>query len=281
MSFSADWLGLREAADHRARARFAGTELRRFGHIVDLGCGTGSNFRFLAPELAAEQQWLCIDRDRGLLERLPQRIAESGRWTVDAESGVVDARGGTCRCAIEVREHDLSRGLPQTAGRADTLVTASALLDLVSAAWLGSAAAWCAARNVAALFALTFDGRMSCVPSDPFDTVLYALVNRHQLGDKGFGAALGPAAVEAAVDMFSARGYASLRARSDWHIGADEAALQLALVSGWCDAAAELEPKLSGRIAEWLERRTRDIEAGSLEIMVGHEDLLFLPERRQ
>src|SRR3546814_7653759 len=51
--------------------------LRRGGgavHIVDLGSGTGANFRFLAPRLAAlgasAQSWRLVDRDENLLERV-------------------------------------------------------------------------------------------------------------------------------------------------------------------------------------------------------------------
>src|SRR3546814_2245440 len=51
--------------------------LRRGGgavRIVDLGSGTGANFRFLAPRLAAlgasAQSWRLVDRDENLLERV-------------------------------------------------------------------------------------------------------------------------------------------------------------------------------------------------------------------
>jgi len=278
MSFSADWLALREAADHRARVDFAALDLRRFDRIIDLGCGTGSNFRYLAPRLAPRQHWLCIDNDRALLDGLAAHIGASPEWTVAAQGAVFSAQG-PCSATIETLEHDLASGLPPTEVDAHTLVTASALLDLVSSAWLEALADDCAARRVAALFALTFDGRMHCAPEDDFDAEIYALVNRHQLGDKGFGPALGPAAAQAAVDVFAARGYTCHRARSDWRIGPDEAALQRALLTGWCEAARELAAAATPLIEAWLERRCEDIDAGRLELAVGHEDLLLVPPR--
>ncbi len=57
MGFSADWLALREPADHRSRSaellatlatRVEGRDTLR---ITDLGCGTGSNLRATAPAL--------------------------------------------------------------------------------------------------------------------------------------------------------------------------------------------------------------------------------------
>ncbi len=52
-------------------------------------------------------------------------------------------------------------------GRA--LVTASALLDLVSERWLRALAARCAGHGAAVLFALSYDGRIVCSPEDPDD----------------------------------------------------------------------------------------------------------------
>ena len=48
----------------------------------------------------------------------------------------------------------------------------------------------------ALLAVLTYDGRMTLTPPDPFDAHVRRLVNRHQRTDKGFGAALGPLATD-------------------------------------------------------------------------------------
>ena len=61
-TFPASWLELREPADHRARAAEALDPLLRWWRargarsVLDLGCGTGSNVRYLAPKLTGEQQ---------------------------------------------------------------------------------------------------------------------------------------------------------------------------------------------------------------------------------
>src|SRR3546814_17082861 len=80
--FDADWLSLRAPADEAARSsdltgRFGEALLRRGGgavRIVDLGSGTGANFRFLAPRLAAlgarAQSWRLVAREQNLLERV-------------------------------------------------------------------------------------------------------------------------------------------------------------------------------------------------------------------
>ena len=66
--FSRAWLALREPADHRARHDFfasgAALDIHR---VVDLACGTGANFRYLAPRIAGVRHWTCIDHDADLL----------------------------------------------------------------------------------------------------------------------------------------------------------------------------------------------------------------------
>ena len=72
------------------------------------------------------------------------------------------------------------------------LITASALIDLVSAAWLEELAALVRQTDCGLYVVLTFDGRIDWQPAHPLDLAVRNLVNRHQRTDKGFGPALGP-----------------------------------------------------------------------------------------
>src|SRR5262245_19444439 len=200
--FSAEWLRLREPVDHAARsAALTGDVLRALPQspikILDLACGTGSNLRYLRGCLNTTSdpygppEWLLVDHDPSLLSLVAP--------TPDVRSVERDLR-------------DLDDGL--FAGRA--LVTASALLDLVSESWLRQLVSRCRAHDAAALFALSYDGRLSFEPSEPDDEMVRDLVNRHQRTDKGFGPALGPSAVAAAADRFTDSGYDVRIDASDW-----------------------------------------------------------------
>ena len=90
-------------------------------------------------------------------------------------------------------------GLAVVAGQ--NLVTASALLDLVSESWLAGLVRRCADNACGAYFALTYDGEVQWmtesaagwrIDDDPDDGLVRDAVNRHQRSDKGFGPALGP-----------------------------------------------------------------------------------------
>jgi predicted RNA methylase len=70
---SADWLVLREPADAAARATDLADQVgrllaeRRQLVVHDVGCGTGSMGRWLAPLLPGPQRWVLYDRDSELL----------------------------------------------------------------------------------------------------------------------------------------------------------------------------------------------------------------------
>jgi SAM-dependent methyltransferase len=254
--FGARWLALREPADWAARCegltRRLAVRLSSPVRVLDLGAGTGANVRYLSAVLPSPQHWLLVDHDPALL-----RLA---------------ARQTPGSTAPDTRLADLA-ALPPDLFAAVGLVTASALLDLVSARWLTELASRCRVRGAAVLFALTYDGRVVCRPSEPEDDDVRDLVNRHQRTDKGFGPALGPTAPEASAAAFAAAGFEVERSRSDWVLGPDACDLQLHLIDGWARAAAEVAPGQARRIERWRERRVAHVRDGRSTVRVGHEDL--------
>jgi SAM-dependent methyltransferase len=259
-AFPAAWLAQREPADRAARSAIVTDAVvlalprQRELSVVDLGAGTGANLRYLAPRLPAPQAWKLVDHDRDLLALAQQ-----------------DARQRPI-ARLETHHADLAR-LDAAIFAGAQLVTASALLDLVSDAWLTTLADRCAERDAAVLFALNYDGRIRCTPSDPGDEEIAALVNTHQRTDKGFGPALGPDAAGRARELFEVRGYEVVYASSEWRLGPSDAALQRALVDGWARAAAEMRADRSRQIERWRQTRVGHIAAGCSLIVVGHEDV--------
>ena len=276
-TFDPAWLALREPVDHRSRADAALSLLGRawrdggWTRIVDLGSGTGSNVRYLAPRLPGIRSWTLVDHDAGLLARATAPDgAEAVRVAGDLATAGLDAIG---------------------ASNAD-LVTASALLDLVSKDWLGALVAACRESRRAVLFALSYDGGIQWHPAeddprpadDSDDALVRRSVNAHQRRDKGLGPALGPMAGLTAETIFRAAGYRAWLLPSPWRLGPGDAALARALVAGWEAAAVEqlreaLPPDSADvdRVRSWAQRRRATIETGRFGLTVGHLDLLALP----
>jgi hypothetical protein len=254
----AQWLGLREAADGAARDRGLVERVRgvvgRTPVIHDLGSGTGSMGRWLAPRLGGAQRWIMYDRDPELLERAAAGMA-----------GVTGADGAPV--AVQTRCADITTLTPaDLAGAA--LVTCSALLDMLTAADVDAVVAACADRP--ALFTLSVVGEITLTPADPLDAEIGAAFNAHQRR----AALLGPDAADAAAEAFRRRGATVHTRATPWRLGPDQAALAAEWLRGWVGAAVEQRPDLAGRAAAYSERRLAESTSGDLSVTVGHKDLL-------
>jgi hypothetical protein len=87
------------------------------------------------------------------------------------------------------------------------LVTASALMDLVSETWAEGLLRRCRSAGADVLFALSYDGRIEFEPALQDDALVTGLVNRHQRSDKGFGPAMGPSVTDKTRAMLVGSGY--------------------------------------------------------------------------
>ena len=256
--FDPGWLDLRIAADDAARDSGlfrAAVEYARgvpSPLIVDLGTGTGANARFMAEALR-NARWRLVDGDAALLAIAERRC-----------SGL----------SADLRLQDLAspEELPIAEAR---LVTASALLDLVSANWVDRLVGEIAAANAGFYAALSFDGRMIWRPAFPSDGAIAAAFARHQRGDKGFGPALGAEAVAYAQVRFEASGYQVRVAPSPWKLGPREADLARELVHGIVAAVAETGRVAAASLDAWKAFRLSQLASGTCEI--GHYDLLATP----
>jgi SAM-dependent methyltransferase len=280
--FAEQWLRLREPYDHAARsgalaARFAAA-VGEAPRILDLGCGTGSNLRYLSPRLGDAQTWLCFDHDPALLASAAFRIA---RW--GDERGLAHTRPGPrlhlrgTRTGLDVllMKRDLSNprrafGLEDVDG-----VTASALLDLTSADWLDRLARRLGKARVPVLFALSFDGRLEWRPSSPDDETIRARFNAHQHTDKGFGPALGPDAAAHLADRLEGQGFRVRLSPSDWRLDAADRPLLATFSDGLTEAVRAVEDDALS--ARWCDLRREQLRRDRLHLTVGHLDLLGLP----
>lgn len=281
-TFDLGWLRLREPLDEAARAvelTWAfGRRLPRHPQLIDLGSGSGSNLRHLAQRIGrAEQDWVLFEKDMKLLSKAPGEIA---RWAarsghaVTEERRAFSIRSDELAVRAEMRVYDLSRDLSGLGLNARDGVTASALLDLVSAAWMDRFADELASAGYPlVLLALTIDGRVAFEAADGDDRFVMDLIDAHMASDKGFGPALGGSAPAAAASALQRVGYRVETARADWRVGPRQKAAHLALLAGYEGAAVEQDPAARDRIQAWAGRRRALAEAGG-GMTVGHVDIL-------
>ena len=274
----ADWLALREPADAAARSTdlvaallpslpslpplsslsSGGAQQRTVVH--DLGSGSGSMARWLGARLPGPQHWVLHDRDVDLL-----RLVATSAPVVAADGAPV---------TWETRSSDITR--LGTIDGAD-VVTASALLDMLTADELTRLVASCVAARCPVLLTLSVVGRVELEPAHPVDQRVTAAFNAHQRRDRGEGRLLGPDAAAAARDELSRHGLDVRVAASPWRLGAAQAALAEQWFLGWHGAACEQVPGLGEETPSYARERIAQARSGALTVTVHHEDLLALP----
>ena len=296
-SFDLDWLDLREPFDAFARSEaLAARLLARLParpRLIDLGAGTGSLLRWLAPRIGRAQAWTLVDSSAEMAEAAFDEIADRADqmgFPVTAPNKrtlLVHAPGGAWR--IEALVADLAESPDNLPLHQADAVLSSALCDLVSRPWLEGMAA---ALRIPFYAALCVDGRDGFAPPHPADALVAAGFRRDQARDKGFGGmALGPAAPAAMAAVFGARGFTVESAPSAWvvrgrgalpHPVLRETAGDFLgeLVRGHAGAAAARDRRGAARIEAWLAVRQRQAEARRLTARIGHRDVLALPGPR-
>jgi hypothetical protein len=263
---SRDWLALREPADATARA---GDLVEHLGSspvagrwvMHDLGGGSGAMGRWLAPLLPGPQHWVVHDLDAHLLDvaaaHLPGPAADGAAVT------------------LEAKHSDITRLRPGDLAGA-TLITASAVLDILTEEELAGLIAVCTAPGCPMLLTLSVVGRVELIPADPLDRRFAAAFDAHQRRLTQRGRLLGPDAAAAAVEQLGRLGEVLVRP-SPWRLGASQADLAAEWFTGWVGAACEQEVELAAEAALYTRRRLAQAAAGELAVTVDHVDLLASP----
>ena len=261
-SFAEDWLALREGADASARERATRVFLDSLKvepgtlRVVDLGAGSGNNLAHLAPKLAAagatRQEWTLVDGDERLLEAAARRT----------EARTLSTRLETL---------DLASALDVEIFRGATLVTASALFDLVSAEWIEHLLGLLVQARVPALWAsLTVNGDDAWTPVHPSDVQSKRAFESDMRRDKGLGPSLGTSAPRALLRAIEAAGGAATTVDTPWQLGASAQRLQSRYLD---DLTAVLGDRCD---PDWRTFRRSAIDADRSELRVGHTDVLGL-----
>ncbi len=276
--FSADWLALREPVDHRSRnAQVCAAMLAHLGalaqpRLIDLGCGSGSNLRALAPLLPQRQSWRLVDADPLLLAAAHEALQD---WAQSSrnEGDVLHLTYADKEIEVRFDQVDLSRDLERVLDQGADLITAAAFFDLVAPDWLNRFCAALIARKLPFYTVLTYDGVEQWSPPHSADAQVLAAFHAHQASDKGFGPAAGPRATALMEAQFKSAGWHVMTGDSAWKMtAAQDAKLISALAQGAAQAVAETGRVALADLQSWLQARTQAERAS-----IGHLDLFARP----
>ncbi|TFC22590.1 SAM-dependent methyltransferase [Cryobacterium glucosi] len=264
---SPDWLALREPEDAAARSRdLALTAAAKIpdGPVIvhDLGSGTGSMMRWLAPLLPGPQTWILHDWNPDLIEsaigRMRPRDGNSAAISVLARPGNL----------ADLRASDLEGA---------SLVTASALLDVLTSHETHTIVDACVDASCPALLTLSVTGRVRLSPRDHLDAAFEEAFNAHQLRLADNRRQLGPYGAPIARGLFTQAGWEVRQTATEWLLDHSRHRLLLDWFCGWVDAAVEQDPRLGAEAARFRRLRMSQIRRGELAARIRHVDLLAWP----
>ncbi len=267
LEVSSDWLALREPEDAAARsldlARAAAAMLPEGPIVVhDLGSGTGSMTRWLAPLLPGPQTWILHDWNADLIER-----AIDGARPTDRDNAAISVHSQTGNLA-DLRAADLAGA---------SLVTASALLDVLTSGDTHAIVNACVEAQSPALFTLSVTGEVRLSPRDELDTAFEHAFNAHQLRDTDGRQQLGRHGAPIVQGLFTQAGWKVRQSTTVWRLDHRRPSLLREWFRGWVDAAVEQDPALRAAATRYRQLRESQIDRGELIAHVRHVDLLAWP----
>jgi hypothetical protein len=289
--FSADWLSLREPVDHRSRNLGLQAQVLNYLervktvypdsiHITDLGSGTGSNLRALAPFINSVQYWTLVDYDQTLLNAARSSLLA---WAdceinIQGESNVnllapikpISIIKQNKTIVVQFKCVDLFNDYQAVLDEPADLITAAAFFDLVAQPWLTK---FCANLTKPLYTVLTYDGIEKWSPAQVNDDDILHAFHEHQRTDKGFGSALGPAATQCLQSLLNANNFTTICAPSPWILDQHDRALIEQLAIGSANAVREIGTLPLHSVYQWEQSR---MHAERCEI--GHFDLFSYKE---
>ncbi len=279
MSFSPEWLRLREPVDHRSRDKTLLAKTAQYLSnkpepvIYDLGAGAGSNLRGTAEVLGQRQRWVLVDYDPALLSAALDFL---GAWADNARptaAGLEIEKSGKL-IRVEVKRADLNANPAPWGEQKPDLVTSAALFDLVSENWIERFCSGLAKDRLPLYTTLVHDETAKWSPAHEADARMAEAFERDFGKEKGFGPSAGNAAVGIMANKLKALGYSTELMGSPWQLAEPDHALIGQLAEGWAHAVRETRSVPESEIQAWLAAR----KASGTRCIVGHKDLLALPQ---
>ena len=257
--FQNKWLNLRETVDRNSRNKRILYLINKFFknkkniRIVDLGSGTGSNYRFLKSQLLNNQYWFFVDISHQSTNYFKKNIKLSSKIK-KTNFKIVDAINNLEK--INFNDYNL--------------VTGSAFLDILPKTWFKNFHKLNVDTEIV-YFALNYNGNFKFFPKHKDDKRILNIFNKDQKSDKGIGeVAVGPDCTELINKVFK-RTHKTYVLDSRWYVSKNYE-FQIYFLN-FC---REIIQKNKLNFDDWLKFRLKSIKEKNSRFILNNTDFLAI-----
>ena len=257
--FQNKWLNLRESIDRNSRNQKILYLINNFyknnSHIkiIDLGSGTGSNYRFLKSRLSNNQYWSFVDISYQSTSFFKKNIKYSSKIK-KTNFKIVDAINNLNK--IKFNEYNL--------------VTGSAFLDILPNKWFKKFHRLNADTEIV-YFALNYDGNFKFLPKHKDDKKIVNIFNKDQKSDKGIGElAVGPNCTSIIKKVFKTT-HKTFVLDSTWDVNKN-----YEFQTYFLKFCKDIINKNKLNLDQWLEFRLRLIKEKNSRFILKNNDFLAI-----
>ena len=257
--FNNNWLIQREKIDSLSRSKIAISKINNFIKnkdkisIIDLGCGTGSNYRYLSPKIKKKQSWDMLDISLKSINYFKEDISKSKK---------VDN--------VKFIKTNVIKNIKKIDFNNYDIVTGSAFLDIMPNSWFRDFYNLNINSKII-YFSINYDGFFKFFPKHKDDGLVLKLFNSDQKSDKGIGLkAVGPNCSKIINSMFT-KTHKTFILKSDWKVENNKD-FQLTFIK-FCE---DVVSKSNKNYKEWIHFRKDNILKNKSKIILRNKDFLAL-----
>ncbi len=259
--FENSWLYQREKIDNLSKNLTLidkiNSELKYLENIsvLDLGTGTGSNFRFLSKKIKHKNQsWTLMDISRSSLQEAKKNITLHNKIK-----------------KVSFKYNDIIKNIKKTNFNKFDLVTGSAFLDIMPANWFKDFHRLNQNTKII-YFSINYDGYFKFYPRHTLDNNMLKLFNKDQNSKKdGKVKAVGPDCGEIIMNHF-AKTHKTFLLNSNW-LDASNKNFQLMFLN-FCKNVINKNKEIT--LHEWLEFKKAKIIKNKSKLLVHNKDFLAI-----
>lgn len=282
------WLSYRFACDAEARNQGIERKFLEFFahmhqlHLVDVGAGTGANFRYYFDRIKQNQEWTFIEQDPHLIRTSHiclEKFAIDHDYDFQQNDNTVTIATGEKKAHIKIIQGSLDHLEELTNLQKTDVVTANAVFDLVSYDQFDAFVGKLKKNNVCLLSTLNYY-ETSFIPFSESDGRFLRLYHMHMRRPQSFGIAMGPDCCEEMLDLLHEHGMLIEQECSQWHITRRNTTMQHFLLHFIENAIHELNLAECEQQAfnEWIKEKKEISHRRDLEIYVDHSDIFAYPD---